>query len=153
MANTPKTRLSENPQLRRYSLALESIGVFYSCQNPEESCLSLVHRICRGNIKELNRKSWTWNSDWRQLRLPCPCPKTSFSAWTGPMREGEPLRKPLITSPIKNLAESSFWYVLQRLLGFFGTDCFFKKHQSFSLDYSRKGELTEMLTESTDCKS
>lgn len=71
-----------------------------------------------------------------------------FFCLDGPDREGEPLRKPLITSPTKDLTESSFWYVLQRLLGFFGTDCFFKKHQSFSPDYSRKGALTEMLTAS-----
>ena len=80
--------------------------------------------------------------------MPCPCPKTSFSAWTGLVKEGEPSRKSLISNPTKDLDGSNLWYVSQGLLGFFLTDCFFKEHQSFFPDYSRKGGLTELLAAS-----
>ena len=37
------------------------------------------------------------------------------------------------------------WYILQRFLGFFGTDYFFKEHQSFYPDYSKKRAVIEIL--------
>lgn len=63
-------------------------GVFDARQNMEEWCLPFLFQICQGDIKELYRKGWTWDPDLRQLRLPCPCPKTSFSAWTDLMKRG-----------------------------------------------------------------
>lgn len=121
-------------------MALESIGVFYFLQESGGILLSstyIGHQIYQGNnIKELHRKGWTWDPDWRQLWLGSMSMSMSMSknflfCLVGPMREGKPSRKPFITSLRKDLAESSFWYISQRLLGFFGM----KRNIYWDVDY------------------
>lgn len=107
LAHTSKTNFSGDSRLRVYRVARESIGVLNSAWKAEELCLPLFHRICRGDVEELDRKGWTWGPDWRQLRVRCPCPEAFFSSWTGPVKKDSSW-KSLISSPTQDLTQSSF---------------------------------------------